>query len=127
ANPANATDFAVVRLIADGSVDGSFGTGGTATARISGERDAASAVAFDAAGRIVVAGQAGNLSDFPVARFGSDGALDERFPTGGTMTIRFPIATSAAESVAVQPDGKIVLGGFARASFGSEALARVVP
>ena len=43
------------------------------------------------------------------------------------MTVHFPTATSAAESVAVQPDGKIVLGGFARGIFGSYALARIIP
>ena len=75
------------------------------------------AVALQADGKIVVAGQSdgqGSNPDFAVARYNADGSLDAAFGSGGKLTVDFFGASDGAESVAVQPDGKIVLGGFAR-------------
>jgi uncharacterized delta-60 repeat protein len=50
-------DFAVVRLLPDGSLDGSFGTGGFVTTAIGPGYDAPFGVAVDKTGKIAVAGE----------------------------------------------------------------------
>lgn len=128
--PGTVTEFAVRRLNADGSPDGTFGTAGAASTSISGQRDAAQAVALQSDGKIVVAGRSSNINvNFAVARFNSNGTLDTGFGGngGGKLTVDFFGATDIAESVAVQPDGKIVLGGVARDTVDGYGLARVVP
>ncbi len=81
-------------------------------------------------GRIVVAGQSSNRinPDFAVARFAANGAPDASFGSGGKLTIDFFGSFDGAESVVVQPDGKIVVGGFAtngsRTGYG---LVRILP
>jgi uncharacterized delta-60 repeat protein len=60
-------DIAVVRLDPDGSLDASFGSAGKATAGF-GVATFGNAVALQANGRIVVAGQRSGSDDFAVAR-----------------------------------------------------------
>jgi uncharacterized delta-60 repeat protein len=79
----------------------------------------AAAVAVQPDGKIVVAGtfrfNDGAASDFAVARFNNDGSLDSSFGNGGRTTIDFGFATNdeQATCMALQDDGKIVIGGFA--------------
>ena len=71
-------DFAVALLKPDGCPDVSFGTSGKATTNF-GASDSATGVAFDSAGRIVVAGTAapGTGSDIAVVRYlGHDPVVD---------------------------------------------------
>ena len=81
-------------------------------------------------GKIVVAGHSSNRINpgFAVARFGINGALDASFGSGGKLTIDFFGSFDGAENVALQPDGKIVVGGFAtngsRTGYG---LVRILP
>jgi uncharacterized delta-60 repeat protein len=108
-------NFAVMRLLASGSADESFGSSGLATAGFSTQDDYGRDVVVDASGRILVSGESSNLSNsnFAVARFDAVGALDNAFDTDGRFTLDFFGASDSAENVAVQADGKIVLGGFA--------------
>ncbi len=122
--------FALMRLNANGSPDIGFGTSGMATADFSTGNDLGRAVAVQADGRIVVAGQSSNgpNSDFAVARFAADGTLDPSFGSAGKLTIDFFGSLDGAENVVMQPDGKIVLGGFARnGTRTGYGLARVNP
>src|SRR5262249_34995846 len=86
--------FAVVRLNANGTPDTSFGTGGRATINFgeSPHYDAATGVAVDAVGRIVLAGYTnanynGASYDFAVTRLNADGSLDTSFASGGKTII----------------------------------------
>jgi uncharacterized delta-60 repeat protein len=98
------------------------------TAISDGERDSAKAVALQSDGKIVVAGQSSNSNaDFAVARYNIDGTLDATFGNAGTLTIDFFGFTDIAEGVLVQPDGRIVLGGLARANVDGYGVARVLP
>jgi uncharacterized delta-60 repeat protein len=112
---ANEIVFGVMRLEADGAADVSFGSRGLASARFSALFDTARDVVLDASGRILLSGQASNYSNpnFAVARFTSAGVLDTSFDTDGMFTIDFFGLSDSAENIAVQTDGKIVLGGFA--------------
>jgi uncharacterized delta-60 repeat protein len=122
--------FAVARFNGDGMLDSGFGTSGLATVAFSTQNDTARAVALQADNKIVVVGQSSNLMgpDFGVARFDAAGALDGTFGDGGKLKVDFFGASDGAECVAVQPDGRIVVAGFARngASTGL-GLARVLP
>ncbi|MDS4056736.1 LamG-like jellyroll fold domain-containing protein, partial [Accumulibacter sp.] len=102
------SDFALVRYNTDGSLDASFGSGGKVTTAIGSGNEQAMGLAVQADGRIVLAGWSG--SDFALARYNTDGSLDAGFGAGGKVVTSYG-ANSGAYSVAVQPDGKIVLAG----------------
>jgi uncharacterized delta-60 repeat protein/uncharacterized repeat protein (TIGR01451 family) len=68
-----------------------------------------SSVAIQADGKIVVAGVSDN--DFAVARYNSDGSLDNSFDGDGRVTTNFGV-NGGGRSVALQADGKIVVSGF---------------
>ncbi len=122
--------FAVMRLGGNGAIELGFGSSGLATVAFSIEDDFARAVLVQADGRIVVAGQSSNRinPDVAVARFDTNGAPDASFGSAGKLTIDFFGSFDGAENVAVQPDGKLVVGGFAtngtRTGYG---LARILP
>jgi uncharacterized delta-60 repeat protein len=124
-------DFALVRYNSDGSIDQVFGTRGGALADFftGASSAAASALAIQTNGEIVVAGRAAlgsSPSQFAVARFTSAGALDTSFGTGGVVTTSFG-ETDAVAAIAVQTDGKVVAAGNsfnAATSNDSFALAR---
>jgi uncharacterized delta-60 repeat protein len=107
-------DFALARFTADGSLDQSFGSGGTVTTDFE-PYDWLSAVASQPDGKIVAAGSsqpgASLPSNFALARYNSDGSPDQSFGSGGKMTTALGPRSSEARAVALQPDGKIVAAG----------------
>jgi uncharacterized delta-60 repeat protein len=112
-------DFALVRYKNDGSLDASFGPGGIVVTPVGSNYDYASGMALQADGKILVAGQSSNGTnyDFAVVRYhgaaatGTPGTLDSTFGTGGIVTTPIGSSDDFAYSVAVQGDGKIVLAG----------------
>jgi uncharacterized delta-60 repeat protein len=123
--------FALARLNGDGTADAGFGTAGLATTAVTSQSDVAKALLIQADGKIVVVGQSTNLSpnpDMAIARYQANGSLDTAFGAAGKLTVDFFGAIDGAEAVAVQPDGKIIVGGFARnAGTTGFALIRLVP
>jgi uncharacterized delta-60 repeat protein len=118
ANNGTEDDFAVVRLNANGSLDGTFnGTGieVTAVAVPSPGSSAAYAVTVDASDRIVAAGYAkiGNDDDFAVVRYNTDGSLDTTFGGSGKRTVDMDGAgfDDKVYGVAIDSQGRIVLAG----------------
>jgi uncharacterized delta-60 repeat protein len=113
-------DFAVARYNPDGSLDTTFGTGGQVTLDLGGgSNDVARALAIQADGKIVVAGDTtGALPpwdhNFAVVRYNSNGTLDPTFEGDGIAITDFgsPIFEGAM-SVAIQSDGRIVAAGAA--------------
>ena len=105
-------DFAVARYNPDGSLDASFGTGGVFAVSI-GALDQAHGVAIQSDGRIVVAGGAFMADDdFAVIRLNTNGTLDASFDVDGIVTTPIGPASDIGRSVAIQLDGKIVVGGY---------------
>ncbi len=101
----------VLRYNPDGSLDGSFGTGGVAT-DYGGNWASGHAVALQADGKIVVAGfTKGTMYDVLVLRYNPDGSLDDGFGTGGGAIYDSEI-WDIGRAVALQSDGKIVVAGF---------------
>lgn len=106
-------DFALIRCNSVGVPDNTFGTGGIATTAIGNTDDRGTSVAIQGDGKIVLAGWAnnGNDHDFALARYNSNGTLDNTFGTGGKVITAIGGDTDNCGSVAIQSDGKIVLGG----------------
>ncbi|KQT13097.1 hypothetical protein ASG40_19865 [Methylobacterium sp. Leaf399] len=128
------TDFAVVRYNADGSLDTTFGIGGTVLTPV-GVNDGGEAKAYgvtvQADGKIVLAGYARDGSDydvgFAVVRYDADGTLDTDFGDGGKVFTAdgFGEDLEFARSVTVQADGRIVVAGNGRDGDGSSDFAVV--
>jgi uncharacterized delta-60 repeat protein len=113
--PSTGDDFLVARYNADGSLDSTFGNGGEVTTDF-GSGDVARGVAIQSDGRIVVVGSspgAGVSDNYALARYNTDGSLDGTFGAGGKATADFGPTADRAYSVAIQSDGKLVVGGFA--------------
>jgi|GEM_PF-4119953 len=111
-------DWVVARLLADGSPDASFGTGGVATLDVEGGADLATAVALQPDGQIVVGGSAtsGTRQPFAAARFDATGALDATFGTNGIALLDPAVSGldfAHTLDVTVAPGGAIVLAGSA--------------
>jgi uncharacterized delta-60 repeat protein len=118
----NDHEFALARYNPDGSLDAGFGPAhtGKVTTEFQGGFDTALAVALQGDGKIVAAGpvtQNGHLH-FGLARYNTNGSLDQGFGTGGEVTTDFGDSQDIAHGVAVQGDGKIVTAGSAGADFG---------
>ncbi len=122
--PATGWDFAVARLLPDGSPDLSFSFDGKAELAVGpgDSQDLVFAVLVQHDGRIVVAGLAnsptsGNGQDMAFARFLANGDVDTSFGAGGKVFIHFGLAggSNGADTVrglAQLPDGKLIGAGF---------------
>jgi uncharacterized delta-60 repeat protein len=135
------SSFAVARYGANGLIDSTFGGSGRVVTNFVGSDhggstgDAASGVAVQGDGKIVVVGRAETdtglaRTDIALARYNTNGTLDSTFGTGGKVTTAFVAgdpqrANDAAFAVVIQPDGKIVTAGFSGVPFSERfAVAR---
>jgi uncharacterized delta-60 repeat protein len=110
-------DFAIVRYNTNGTLDSGFDGDGRRLIDFFTSYDQAFDVAMSGT-QIVVAGQTLPLGayDFAVARLNSNGSLDAGFDGDGRATVDFGSHQDFAQAVAVQSDGKIVVGGFYQSS-----------
>jgi uncharacterized delta-60 repeat protein/LPXTG-motif cell wall-anchored protein len=104
--------FAVARYNTNGTLDNTFGTGGKVTTDFDNNRSEAMAITSQADGKIILAGTAyiGSTYAYAVARYNTNGSLDNTFGTGGKVTTVFNV-TSNAFSLALQADGRIIVAG----------------
>lgn len=124
-------NFALVRYNNDGTLDTTFGDMGKAITTFSENNwqiDGANDVAIQADAKIVVVGNAnrddGSFdSDFAVVVYNPDGTPDINFSPNGKVTVDFGNTVDHGNAVAIQPDGRIVMGGSASSNI---ALARLV-
>lgn len=105
----------VMRFNPDGSVDNSFGMAGRIDVMIGSGNNMLTAVEVMANGSFVIAGRATAGSpahlQFAVAKFIDNGTPDVNFAGTGTLLIDAAPTSSYAQSLAIQPDGKIILCG----------------
>ncbi|MBL4615946.1 MAG: DUF4347 domain-containing protein, partial [Magnetovibrio sp.] len=108
-------NFTLARYDAGGNLDSTFGTGGIISAELfSGSSDLAFALVVQSDDKILVAGstQIGTAQDTVLVRYNADGSLDNSFGTGGKVTVNNTVNSERAASLIMQPDGKILLGGY---------------
>ena len=112
------TVITVRRLNADGSRDDGFGQQGVVTIPFMAGGSAATALALQADGRIVVAGwtapDTGGSSELAVARLHPDGALDASFDGDGRATVGI---SSSPLNIAVEQDGGLLLAASTQDEF----------
>ena len=106
-------DFCLARYLANGALDTNFNGIGKIITAIGNGNDGAYSVALQPDGKIVVAGSClnGNTYDFCLARYFASGTLDVSFNGTGKVITAIGSGNAAAYSVALQPDGKIVVAG----------------
>jgi uncharacterized delta-60 repeat protein len=111
-------DFSLVGYTANGTLDSTFGNGGSVTTDFSGATDdIAYVMMMQSDGKLVVAGRTGDYpqNNFAVARYSSDGQLDQTFGVGGKVVSDFS-SIDQAYGVAIDSNGKILLAGVAFAN-----------
>lgn len=105
-------DFGLARLNSNGQLDTSFNhTGKQITYFVQPAASSLWALAVQDDGKIVAVGDASIVKALGVARYNTDGTLDESFGEQGKQVTIFG-RTCHWEGVALQQDGKIVAGGY---------------
>lgn len=82
----NNYDFALIRVNTDGSLDPNFGTAGKVTTQVGTGHDVVNDMLLLPDGKILVCGNSWNSSNqdrIVLARYNTDGSLDNTFGTGG--------------------------------------------
>lgn len=111
---AGAEDFGLARYTTAGALDTTFDSDGWVRTAIGSGNESIREIALQAGGEIVATGVSHNGSNLDVAvvRYLPDGSLDTSFDGDGMVTVPVGLADDHAESVVIQADGKIVIGGF---------------
>jgi uncharacterized delta-60 repeat protein len=123
-------DFAFARFKTNGALDAAFAEDGRRVVGFGGN-DSGYAVAIQADGKIVAAGERSALDvferDFALARLRTDGSLDSGFAGDGKLTASFGSLSDydSARAVAIQSNGRIVVGGQGGSDASDFALLRL--
>jgi len=121
--------YAITRLNTNGSFDNTFDNDGMILTNISGGYDFSS-TAIQMDGKILIAGSSTNTAtdfDFTLMRYNSNGTPDQSFDSDGITTTAMSNLRDEAYTMAIQPDGKILLGGYSNTEVSNNysfALAR---
>ena len=103
-------DVMVFRLQPNGSLDPTFGSDGLVTTDFDSIYDSGYAIARQGDGKFIVAG-----SSYPditiLSRYNNDGSLDINFGENGKVIANRTGDTESVSTVALQADGKILVGG----------------
>ena len=120
-------NFALMRFNANGTLDSDFNGIGRVVTHFSDSSDFANGVAIQSDGKIVAAGFSGasGSSDFALVRYDANGYLDTSFNGDGKLTTDFGGRGDTGQCVAIQGDGRIVVGGYSSNGVNDDfALAR---
>ena len=124
-------DFALARYNPNGSLDRTFSSDGKVVTPFGSSSDAILTIAIRPDGKILAAGSTynGANSDFALARYTANGALDPSFGSGGKVRTDIASRNQAIFGIALQPDGKIVVAGYSEGATTSEdfVVARYKP
>lgn len=103
--------ISVIRYNRNGSLDTTFGGDGKVLTELE-VGSVGEAVAIQPDGKVLVAGSIRSLTQrFGLIRYNPDGTLDTSFSSDGIQSTGFGDNAAAAEAIAVQPNGKIVVAG----------------
>jgi uncharacterized delta-60 repeat protein len=129
--------FELVRYLANGELDPSFGSGGMVGVRLPSNYSFGRKLALDASGKLILGGTY-DANPAPLEedeapalmRFNPNGSLDPSFGSGGIVvgTLGAGIEEESIEGLALQPDGKIVTSGsrYAEPGGGSGVVSRYI-
>lgn len=117
--------FLLARYNEDGSPDRNFGTNGWVKTEfhMGNESSTIRAMALQADGKIIAVGSsnANMKTELAVARYHPNGSIDTTFDHNGKVLISTGgNFQTEGRSVRIQPDGKIVVGGFTSDGLGGE-------
>ena len=107
-------EFGLIRYKADGKLDSAFGTNGRVTAQVGSGESQAAGSALQSDGKIISAGWAtssGYQQGFALVRYHSTGKVDSSFGVNGRVITQVGPSYDYAFSIAIQPDGKIIVVG----------------
>jgi uncharacterized delta-60 repeat protein len=111
----NLDAFALARFNADGTPDNTFDNDGRLTTSIGLGESRAYSLALQGDGKLVAAGY-GSVAMasryFAVARYNTNGSLDNTFDGDGMLTTMLGPSEDVATAVAIQSDGKIIAAGY---------------
>ena len=119
-------EFGLIRYKADGKLDSAFGTNGRVSAQVGFGEAQAEASALQSDGKIVSAGSAtsaGYQRGFALVRYLSNGKVDSSFGVNGRVITQVGPSYDYASSIAIQPDGKIIIVGASFDSYYTGAFA----
>lgn len=111
----------------DGSLDLNFSSDGKVLTNVGSESDRPYCVKVQNDGKIVVVGSVAYnaFSDFLIMRYNSNGTLDLTFGLNGVIINSLSPSDDAANSLAIQSDGKLVVGGKALINGSGQQIALV--
>ncbi|MCB9297635.1 MAG: T9SS type A sorting domain-containing protein [Lewinellaceae bacterium] len=110
----NYAELIVARYNVDGILDDTFGENGYIIADTDFHTEIGRAVALQPDGKIIVATTADNSTTswkLLISRFHADGTLDSSFGAEGFQLVSFGEDKKFLTSMALQPDGKIIIAG----------------
>ncbi|MFO0555860.1 MAG: hypothetical protein U0271_46210 [Polyangiaceae bacterium] len=108
-------DFGLVRYLTNGQLDTTLAGVGSVHTDIAGgmfyDEGKSLVIQFD--GKYVIGGKGhnGTDDDFAVVRYTTNGALDTTFNGTGIVTTNYDLQPNEGNSIAQQPDGKLLLAG----------------
>lgn len=103
----------MIRYNSDGSVDADFGDGGKVLWDVSFGDDAITSIALQPDGKIIAAGYYITLDqNILTLRLNADGTADTDYDIDGYVIGDIGIAGDVATCILLQPDGKILAGGY---------------
>ncbi len=108
-------DFAILRFNADGTPDPTFNSNGVVLTSVGPGNDYVRSLSIQSDGKIVVAGPAYNGADFDfaIARYNTNGSLDNTFGIAGITISDFGSGEDLANSLRILPDGRFIVVGSA--------------
>lgn len=108
-------NLAVAKINTDGTMGTTFGVNGWVVLTFDGAASYADDLAIQADGKIVISGFALNGSEnrfhVAAARLNADGSVDNTFGTNGKVLFNVGEWNDFGEGIAIQSDGKILIGG----------------
>ena len=120
-NDATTVNFAVARYSSTGVLDATFGTAGKVITDFDGGADYARALSLRPDGSFFVAGTSRN--NFALAKYTQSGTLDTSFDSDGLVTTDFSAGVDNANSLVVNANGSIIVGGIVTVTASGETSA----
>ncbi|MCF8246585.1 MAG: T9SS type A sorting domain-containing protein [Saprospiraceae bacterium] len=115
--------LAVAKFKSNGQLDMDYGMDGVAHVELTGKLLVGTSSTLQSDGKLLVAGYVGtsgqNVDDLLLARFITEGVLDDSFGDGGLVITDQSPKSDRLNDVAMQEDGKIIVTGYAGKDYGA--------